>query len=82
MARENNWTYKDNKALAQLPEIRETVRKAVAQVNTQLASYETIKNFAILPEDFSVERGELTPSLKVKRRVCDERYKDVLEQLY
>lgn len=82
MARENSWTYKDNKALAQLPEIRESVRKAVAQVNTQLASFETIKNFAILPEDFTVERGELTPSLKVKRRVCDERYKDVLEQLY
>jgi long-chain acyl-CoA synthetase len=82
LAKENNWTYRDSKALAQLPEIKETVRKAVAQVNTQLASYETIKNFAILPDDFTIERGELTPSLKIKRRVCDERYRDVLEQLY
>ncbi len=82
LAKENGWTYRDLKALSQLPEIRENVRKAVAQVNTQLASYETIKNFAILPEDFTIERGELTPSLKIKRRVCDERYKDVLEGLY
>lgn len=82
LAKEHNWIFRDAKALTQLPEIREVARKAVAQVNTQLASYETIKNFAILPEDFTIERGELTPSLKVKRRVCDERYKDVIEQLY
>ncbi len=62
--------------------MRDHVRKIVAQTNSQLSSFETIKQFAILPQDFSVESGELTPSLKVKRRVCDERYRDTLEALY
>ncbi len=82
LAREKGWTFRDFKTLSQLPELRENVRKAVAQVNTQLASFETIKNFAVLPDDFTIERGELTPSLKVKRKVCDEKFKDVIEQLY
>lgn len=81
-ARDNGWTYRDFKALSQMPEIRENIRKAIAQANTHLASYETIKNFAILPDDFSIERGELTPSLKVKRKVCDEKFKEVIDQLY
>ncbi len=55
------------------------IRKSVARVNTQPASYETIKHFSILPNDFTIEAGELTPSLKVKRKVCDERYKDKIE---
>lgn len=82
LAKENKWVFRDFKSLAQSQEIREEVRKCVAQVNAQLASYETIKNFAILPEDFSVDSGELTPSLKVKRKVCDERYKDRIAELY
>ncbi len=82
IAKDKGWTYRDFKALSQLPEMRESVRKAVAEVNTQLASFETIKNFAILPDDFTIERGELTPSLKVKRKVCDEKFKDIIETLY
>ncbi|HMN69780.1 MAG TPA: long-chain fatty acid--CoA ligase [Bdellovibrionales bacterium] len=82
MARERGWSFRDFRALTQLPEVKEALRRSVAQVNSQLASFETIKNFAILPEDFSIERGELTPSLKVKRKVCDERYRDILEELY
>lgn len=82
LARERAWVYRDYRALTQLPQVSDLVRKHVAQINSQLASYETIKNFAILSEDFSIERGELTPSLKVKRRVLDEKYKDVIEDLY
>lgn len=62
--------------------IKELIRQAVAEANSHLAPFETIKNFAILEEDFTVENGELTPSLKVKRKVVEERYKDVLESLY
>jgi len=82
MARDRNWVYSSAAALTQLPEVQELVRKSVAKVNTHLASYETIKNFAILPEDFTIERGELTPSLKVKRKVCDDRYRATIDQLY
>ncbi len=82
LARRRGWTFRDFKSLTQTHEMRDHVRKIVAQTNSQLSSFETIKQFAILPQDFSVESGELTPSLKVKRRVCDERYRDTLEALY
>jgi long-chain acyl-CoA synthetase len=81
-AQNQGWNYRDYKALTQSHEMKERLRKTVAQVNTKLASYETIKHFAILPNDFTVESGELTPSLKVKRRVADERYKDIIAGLY
>lgn len=58
------------------------IRDAVADANTQLASFESIKKFAILPNEFTVESGELTPSLKVKRKFCDQKFKDVIDQLY
>jgi len=76
------WNFRDYKALTQSPEMKDRIRKAVANVNAKLASYETIKHFAILPNDFTVESGELTPSLKVKRRVADERYKEIIDGLY
>ncbi len=82
LARDRNWTFKDFKALVQRPDIKALVRKQIADVNAQLSSYETIKNFAILPDDFTVERGELTASLKVKRKIVDEKFKTVIEGLY
>ena len=51
-------------------------------VNNELASYETLKKFEVLPEDFSVESGELTPSLKVKRRVIQKRYEELIDGFY
>lgn len=82
LAREKNWSHRDFKSLVQKNEIKDLVRRQVAQVNAQLSSFETIKNFAILPEDFTIEKGELTPSLKVRRKVVDEKFKQVIEELY
>lgn len=50
--------------------------------NTQSQSYARIKKFAVLPHDFSQDGGELTPTLKVKRKVVAEKYRKVLEELY
>lgn len=72
----------DPAQLAEHPQVRGLVGQAVEQVNAGLASYETIKRFAILPGDFSVEGGELTPSLKVRRRLVEDRYREVLDGLY
>jgi long-chain acyl-CoA synthetase len=47
-----------------------------------LANYERPKKLALLEHDFSVERGELTPTLKVKRRVIDKTYRDLIDRLY
>ena len=67
---------------ASQPELRAAVEDAVAAINRTLASYETIKNFAILPKDFSEAAGELTPSLKVKREVVRSRHGHIVEALY
>ncbi|GII00220.1 AMP-dependent synthetase/ligase [Planobispora takensis] len=72
----------DPAELASLPALREKVRAAIEEVNSGLASYETVKDFAILPADFTVESGELTPSMKVRRREVEDRHKDVLDSLY
>ncbi|HPI39285.1 MAG TPA: long-chain fatty acid--CoA ligase [Pseudobdellovibrionaceae bacterium] len=63
-------------------QIFDEVRRIVADVNSQLASYESIKKFKILAIEFSVEGGELTPSLKVKRRALEKKYMNWLNELY
>jgi long-chain acyl-CoA synthetase len=68
--------------LGKQPKVLEMVQAAVDQLNARLPSYETIKKVAVLPKDLTVEGGELTPSLKVKRKVVEDRYRDVLEELY
>jgi long-chain acyl-CoA synthetase len=72
----------DPASLVRHPEVVQRVESVVAAKNAQLPSYARIKKFAVLPADFSQENGELTPTLKVKRRVIAEKYKDVLESLY
>ena len=58
------------------------VKSRIDEKNRHLAKYETIKKFAILENDFSVETGELTPTLKVKRKFTSEKYKDIIESFY
>ncbi len=64
------------------PKILHLVKQAIDEKNKKLASYESIKRFTILTDDFSQEGGELTPTLKVKRKFVTEKYKDAIEQLY
>jgi long-chain acyl-CoA synthetase len=58
------------------------VQRAVDEVNRELSRFEQIKRFAILPRDFSAEEGEVTPTLKLKRRVCQEHFAAEIEGLY
>jgi long-chain acyl-CoA synthetase len=81
-AREKNISFQDEVSLSQHPAVLELIRKGVAEVNTKLSSHETIKRFSILTTDFTVESGELTPSLKVKRKFLDQKYKKQIEVLY
>jgi long-chain acyl-CoA synthetase len=67
---------------ASAPEAKAAVQKDVDALNATLANFETIKTIAILPSDFSEETGELTPSLKIKRKVVVDRYRPVIDQLY
>jgi long-chain acyl-CoA synthetase len=54
----------------------------VQELNKGLASYESIKNFAILPKDLTLEDGDLTPSLKLKRKVVETKYKELIDGFY
>ena len=64
------------------PELKAAVQADLDALNAGLASYEQIKKFALLPRDLSVERGELTPKMSVRRRVVQERYAELLDGLY
>ena len=81
-AREQGVLTSDPGALVRHPKIVERVARTVEEKNSNLQSYAKIKKFSILPDDFTLEGGELTPTLKVKRKVVSEKYKKELEGLY
>ena len=74
------WT--DRKQLLEMPTIRAKMEKEVFGELEGLAKFEMPKKLALLEHDFSVERGELTPTLKVKRRVIDKTYKSLIDSMY
>ena len=63
---------------------RQAAARAVTSTRStrRLAKYETVKQFAILPKDLTVDEGELTPSLKVKRKVVEKKYAGLLDKMY
>jgi long-chain acyl-CoA synthetase len=68
--------------LIERDEIRELIQKELDRANAKYARVEQIKKFALLDHDLTQETGELTPTLKLKRNVVNERYQDVFESLY
>jgi long-chain acyl-CoA synthetase len=64
------------------PAVRQAVQEAIDKVNATLPSYETIKRFSILDRDFSQETGEMTPTLKVKRKLATQRFKKEIDAMY
>jgi long-chain acyl-CoA synthetase len=79
-ARQERYTHW--KDLIARPWVQDEIRDAVAEVNTSLASHESIKRFLILPTEFTVEGGELTPSMKIKRKALTQTYHHEIESLY
>jgi long-chain acyl-CoA synthetase len=69
-------------SLAENEKVRALVQEAVDKVNEKVARVEEVKKFTILPHDLTQETGELTPTLKVKRNVVNEKYADELEAMY
>ena len=68
--------------LCRHPRIIDLLQRQIDALTPDLARYEKIKKVALLENEFSIEGGELTPTLKIKRRVIDEKYRDVIEKLY
>jgi long-chain acyl-CoA synthetase len=73
---------KDHVELSKLPAAIKLVQQDVVKLTSSLVDYERIRKVALLPNEFSIDGGELTPTLKVKRKVIDERYGDLIEDLY
>jgi len=63
-------------------QVRERVQSIVDDVNAELSRFEQIKRFTVLPREFSAEEGEVTPTLKLKRRVVADHFADEIEALY
>ena len=73
---------KSRRELCEHPRIVDLIERQIDRLTPNLARYEKIKKIALLENEFTIEDGELTPTLKVKRRVIDQKYKDVIEKLY
>ncbi|MBI9086245.1 MAG: long-chain fatty acid--CoA ligase [Desulfobacterales bacterium] len=81
-AKKKELAWDSYEALTQSPEIRAAVLKDMDQINAGLAQYETMKKFFILPREFSLEEDEVTPTLKLKRKAVQKKYRDRMEALY
>ncbi|HEY2027249.1 MAG TPA: AMP-dependent synthetase/ligase, partial [Gemmatimonadaceae bacterium] len=81
-AKIKNLLFNDRAQLLAMPIVRAKMEKEVFGTFSGLARFETPKKLALLEHDFTIDRGELTPTLKVKRRVIDKTYKNVIDELY
>ena len=72
----------EKKKLLETPFIKETFEKVVNDIQKEFASFEKIKKFKLLPEEFTIERGEITPTLKIKRKIILEKFKALIEGMY
>ncbi len=81
-AKEKGIGTSDRNALIRDEKVNAEYRRIIEQVNKDLAHYETIKKITIVPDEWSVEGGELTPSMKMKRRIVEEKYSELIEGMY
>ena len=81
-AREHQIAFESREQLCADPKINEMMKERIDTLQQQLAHYEQIKRFTLLPNHFSMEKGELTNTLKIKRRVLNENYKKEIEAMY
>ena len=69
-------------ASVEAPEVKAELQRAIDAVNSRLARVETVKKFTVLPEAFSIDGGELTPTMKVKRKVVHQKYAGAIDAMY
>ena len=81
-AKSRGWATEPRRSLLERPEVIALYQAEIDRLNAGLARYEQIKRFALLDRELSLQAGELTPTLKVKRRVITENYGALIEELY
>ena len=81
-AKENDISYDSMESLITHDDIQSIYRKEVRSYSKELASHEKIRDFRLVPNEFTVETGELTPTLKVKRRIIEDKYGHLIEDIF
>jgi len=81
-ARARGWSFSNPHDLLARPEVRALYQAELDRTNQGLAPFETIKYFALLDRELSADAGELTPTLKVRRRIISQRFSDMIQNLY
>ena len=71
-----------NEDLVKIPEVKTLIRKELDLYNEHFSKVEQIKKFALLPNEWTIDNGELTPSLKIKRKVIEQKYASIIDDLY
>ena len=81
-AKQNNISFEDHCDLVKKEEIVRFIQEQVDRSAPNLASYEKVKKIALLDKEFEIEKGEITPTLKVKRNIIEEKYKGIIDAMY
>ncbi len=81
-ARSKGIAFGNREELLRSPQIQSLFQQQVDDLTRWLSPHEKIRQFALLPKEFTIDSGELSPSLKIKRFVVEERYRDAIEELY
>lgn len=81
-AKQNNIEYNGMKELLQHESVQNLYSKEIRSFSKELASHEKIRDFRLVPNEFTVETGELTPTLKIKRRVIEDKYADLINDIF
>jgi long-chain acyl-CoA synthetase len=81
-ARKNGIAFSSREELIQNSEIIKFYEKRIRENTKELARYETVKKFRLLPHPFTQEAGEITPTMKLKRKVINQKYQDLIETMY
>lgn len=81
-ARHQNRTYETDRDFLDKPEVIALYEREIKEFSKSLASHEKIRSFRLIPEPFTIEGGEMTPTLKVKRKVIESKYADLIQDIY
>jgi long-chain acyl-CoA synthetase len=81
-ANKNGIKYSNESDLSQHPDVYKLIESDIQFLQKDLAAYERVRKFVLLDAPLSIENGELTPTLKVKRKVVEEKFRDLIEQMY
>ena len=82
LAKEHHIEFESREQLCANPQIYEMMKERIDTLQQQLAHYEQVKRFTLLPQHFTIERGELTNTLKIKRRVLNTNYAKEIDAMY